>query len=71
MIPIVDHVSKTGGSLFVGASLYDSGTYRISDQRSLRRFCAYAQNRQRLHRSYTQNIEVDEVLNLILDTSPH
>ena len=42
------------------ASSWDYGTYRIGEQRRLRRDCASAQSRQSLRCSHTQRMEVDE-----------
>ena len=42
------------------ASSWDYGTYRIGDQRRLRRACAFAQSHLSLHCSHTWTMEVDE-----------
>ena len=41
-------------------SARDFGTYRISEQRMLRRVCAYAQTRQSLYCSHTHKMNVDD-----------
>ena len=44
----------------IGPSVPDFGTYRISEQRRLRRVCAYVQTRQSLRCLYTQSMDADE-----------
>ena len=43
----------------IWASVCDLGTYRVSEQRKLRRVCAYTQTRQNLRSLHTQIIHVD------------
>ena len=45
----------------------DFGTYRISEQRRLRRVCTYAQTRQSLRCSHTQSMDADESSDQTLD----
>ena len=46
--------------IIIWASSWDYDTYRIGDQRKLRRFCASAQSRQSLRCSHTWSMELDE-----------
>ena len=53
------------------ASSWDCGTYRIGDNRRLRRACASVQSRQSLCCSHTWTMEVDEGSDQKSDIKPH
>ena len=50
----VKYNKRTGVVCYIWASVCDFGTYRVSEQRKLRRFCAYAQTRQSLRSLHTK-----------------
>ena len=66
----MDHSYAQIYMIYILASARDFGTYSISEQRRLRRVCAYAQTRQSLRSSHTQSRDTDEGSDQTLDNWP-